>query len=92
MFGLQPWHLIAILAVALIIFGPQRLPEIGKAIGQSIREFREAAEGTQNELRKGLEARPEPKPEPSADPSPQEPGREVPAMASITKTDGDSTS
>jgi sec-independent protein translocase protein TatA len=55
MFGLQPWHLIVILAVALIIFGPSRLPEIGKAIGSSIREFREAATSTQEELRKGLE-------------------------------------
>ncbi len=75
MFGLQPWHLIAILAVALIIFGPSRLPEIGKAIGSSIREFREAAEGTQRELRKGLEAtseaRPEPRPEPKPEPKPE---------------------
>ncbi len=55
MFGLQPWHLIAILAVALLIFGPQRLPEIGKAIGSSIREFREAATTAQDEIRKGME-------------------------------------
>ena len=71
MFGLQPWHLIVILAVALIVFGPSRLPEIGKAIGNSIREFREAAEGTQNELRKGLEAKPEPRPEPKVEPKPE---------------------
>ncbi len=58
MFGLQPWHLIAILAVALLIFGPSRLPEIGKAIGSSIREFRDAATSAQDELRKGLEEKP----------------------------------
>ncbi len=58
MFGLQPWHLIAILAVALLIFGPSRLPEIGKAIGSSIREFRDAATSAQDELRKGLEDKP----------------------------------
>ncbi len=67
MFGLQPWHLIVILAVALIIFGPSRLPEIGKAIGTSIREFRDAATGAQEEVKKGLEAKPEPKPEPKSD-------------------------
>ncbi len=55
MFGLQPWHLIVILAVALIIFGPSRLPEIGKAIGSSIREFRDAATSAQDEIRKGIE-------------------------------------
>ncbi len=63
MFGLQPWHLIAILAVALIVFGPSRLPEIGKAIGASIREFKEAANGTQAEIQKAIEAKPEPKPQ-----------------------------
>ncbi len=55
MFGLQPWHLIVILAVALIIFGPSRLPEIGKAIGNSIREFRDAATTAQDEIRKGMD-------------------------------------
>ncbi len=58
MFGLQPWHVIAILAVALLIFGPSRLPEIGKAIGSSIREFRDAATTAQDELRKGMEEKP----------------------------------
>ncbi len=55
MFGLQPWHLIAILAVALIIFGPSRLPEVGKAVGKSLSEFRAAASQTTDELRKGLD-------------------------------------
>lgn len=55
MFGLQPWHLIAILVVALIFFGPQRMPEIARAIGQAIREFREAADGAQREAQKGID-------------------------------------
>jgi sec-independent protein translocase protein TatA len=58
MFGLQPIHLIAILVVALLIFGPSRLPEIGKAIGRSISEFREAASTAQDELKKGLDEKP----------------------------------
>ncbi len=58
MFGLQPWHVIAIVAVALIIFGPSRLPEIGKSLGNSIREFREAATSAQDEIRKGIEEKP----------------------------------
>ncbi|MEW5721109.1 MAG: twin-arginine translocase TatA/TatE family subunit, partial [Chloroflexota bacterium] len=37
-FGLQPTHLLIIVVVALLIFGPSRLPEIGKAMGKTIRE------------------------------------------------------
>ncbi|MGB8647814.1 MAG: twin-arginine translocase TatA/TatE family subunit [Anaerolineae bacterium] len=58
MFGLQPWHLIVILAVALLVFGPSRLPEIGQAIGKSIREFRDAASSAQESLREGMDAKP----------------------------------
>lgn len=45
MFGsgfFQPMHLLLILIVVLIIFGPSKLPELGKAIGKSINEFRSA--------------------------------------------------
>ena len=40
-FGIQPIHLIVILVVALIIFGPKRLPEIGRGLGKAINEFRQ---------------------------------------------------
>ena len=39
---LQPMHLILILAVALIVFGPGRLPEIGKGLGEATRGFKKA--------------------------------------------------
>ncbi len=39
---LQPMHLIVILAVVLIIFGPGKLPELGGAIGKTIRGFKQA--------------------------------------------------
>ena len=42
-FGLQPWHLIVIAVVALVIFGPRRLPEIGHGIGKALTEFRKGA-------------------------------------------------
>lgn len=38
----QPMHLIVILAIVLIIFGPGKLPEMGSAIGKAIRGFKSA--------------------------------------------------
>jgi len=38
----QPLHLIIIAAIALIVFGPKRLPELGKGMGQAIRGFKES--------------------------------------------------
>lgn len=36
------WEIILILAVALIIFGPAKLPELGRSIGNGLKEFRKA--------------------------------------------------
>ncbi len=48
MFGLGPTELLIILGVVLLIFGPSRLPEFGRAIGRGIREFRSAAQEIEN--------------------------------------------
>ncbi|MCX7025310.1 MAG: twin-arginine translocase TatA/TatE family subunit [Spirochaetes bacterium] len=45
MFGrIGPTELILILVIALVIFGPKKLPEIGKALGEALRQFRKQAE------------------------------------------------
>ncbi|MBI5956125.1 MAG: twin-arginine translocase TatA/TatE family subunit [Chloroflexi bacterium] len=41
-------ELAIILVVALIIFGPGKLPDIGKAVGKAIREFKQAASGLED--------------------------------------------
>jgi sec-independent protein translocase protein TatA len=38
----QPWHVIVIVAIILVLFGPSRLPGLGQSIGKSIRDFRGA--------------------------------------------------
>ncbi|MGE5576530.1 MAG: twin-arginine translocase TatA/TatE family subunit [Syntrophothermus sp.] len=49
MFGIGVPELILILVVALIIFGPAKLPEVGKAIGRSITEFKRAVKDDKEE-------------------------------------------
>ena len=39
---LQPMHLLLILGIALLVFGPKRLPELGRSLGSSIRGFKDA--------------------------------------------------
>jgi TatA/E family protein of Tat protein translocase len=41
MFGGHIWELTIILGLALVVFGPKRLPEIGGALGKGIREFKQ---------------------------------------------------
>ncbi len=45
----QPMHLLVILGIALLIFGPKRLPELGKGLGTSIRDFKDAMSGPKHE-------------------------------------------
>ncbi len=45
----NPVHLIFIAAVALVVLGPKRLPEVARALGKSMREFREAMSGESKE-------------------------------------------
>jgi sec-independent protein translocase protein TatA len=42
---LQPTHLFFILLIVLILFGPGKLPELGKGLGKGIREFKDALRG-----------------------------------------------
>ncbi len=39
---LQPMHLLVIFGIALLVFGPKKLPELGKGLGDSIRGFKTA--------------------------------------------------
>jgi sec-independent protein translocase protein TatA len=43
--ALQPGHLIVILVIVLLIFGPGKLPELGKAMGDGLRELKKATGG-----------------------------------------------
>ena len=44
----QPMHLVLILFIVLIIFGPGKLPELGEGLGKSIKAFKKAMKDEQN--------------------------------------------
>ncbi len=46
---LQPTHLLLILVVALLVLGPKRLPEVGRAVGRSIHDFKGAINGERHD-------------------------------------------
>ena len=41
----QPWHIVLILLIALLLFGGKRLPEIGRSLGSGMREFKDSITG-----------------------------------------------
>jgi sec-independent protein translocase protein TatA len=43
--GIGPLELIVVLAIALIVLGPKRLPDAGRALGRGLREFRDSVSG-----------------------------------------------
>lgn len=45
---LQPTHLLFVLVVALLVLGPKRLPEAGRALGKGLRDFRTAVSGEED--------------------------------------------
>lgn len=54
MFNLGMQELIVILIVALVVFGPAKLPELGKALGKSIREFKAATSEIKEDVQRSV--------------------------------------
>jgi sec-independent protein translocase protein TatA len=55
-------ELLVVIVLALIIFGPRRLPEIGRTVGKSMREFRRAASELRAEIESDLDEEEPPRP------------------------------
>jgi sec-independent protein translocase protein TatA len=58
----QPMHLLVILAIALLVFGPKKLPELGKGLGESIRGFKAALSGSDTPTSSSTPQEPPPPP------------------------------
>jgi sec-independent protein translocase protein TatA len=59
--ALSPWHFILIAIVALLLFGPSKLPELGRGFGKMFRDFKDATSGNSsnedhNQARKEIQS------------------------------------
>ena len=48
-FGIGVWEIAILLLVALLVFGPKRLPEMGRSLGRGMREFKDSISGKDDE-------------------------------------------
>ena len=55
MFNIGPEEILLILVIALVVLGPNRLPQVARQIGKGLREFRNLASNAQQELRQNME-------------------------------------
>jgi sec-independent protein translocase protein TatA len=65
-----PLELVIILVIALLILGPGKLPDVGAALGKSIREFRKASSDVQEAVNVNVDTSPLPPPVTDATPPP----------------------
>ena len=67
MFGpIGVWEMVIILVVALIVFGPRKLPDLGRSLGKSLGEFRRASNELRNTLDEEIRVEERHKPKPAA--------------------------
>lgn len=49
-FGIGIWELLILLLVLLLVFGPKRLPEMGRQLGKGMREFKDSVSGKESDV------------------------------------------
>jgi sec-independent protein translocase protein TatA len=67
-FGVGPLEMMVIVGVAFLVFGPKKLPELGKTLGQATRSFKVAAQEFQNEIQREMNTEATPQKEIAAAP------------------------
>lgn len=61
MFGIGPLEMVVILALALIVLGPQKFPEAGRAVGKAMREFKSMTSDLSRDMKFDLDENPPPR-------------------------------
>lgn len=59
MFNVGPWELVLILVIVLLIFGPGKLPEVGKYLGKGIKEFKKSINALETDIMEEKPKKPE---------------------------------
>lgn len=77
--GLGGPEMLMIMFIILLLFGANRLPELAKGIGKSVREFKKAASGVEEEVRRAMEEEP-------AQPAAPKPAGTIEQQAGAPKT------
>ena len=70
------WQIAIVLVIALIVFGPKRLPELGRSLGSGMREFKDSITGKNDEEQQRAQLEVEaarPQPEPGTEPAERKP-------------------
>jgi sec-independent protein translocase protein TatA len=75
-FGIGIWEILILLLVVLLVFGPKRLPEMGRSLGKGMREFKDSISGRDDDDRPEL-----------APPREETPPREEPPVPAGTRRD-----
>ena len=78
MFNIGAPELFLILIIALIVLGPQKLPDLARTLGKVVREFRQATDELKTNLSKDIQSSIKKTPEPSKNQSPSEKGLSEP--------------
>jgi sec-independent protein translocase protein TatA len=84
--SLGPAEILVILVVALLVFGPNKMPEIARQVGKGFREFKRVQQHLKSELRDVVSEFDTPSAPPTADPVPMLPPKEEPAPPAATET------
>ena len=89
MLNIGPQELIVILIVALVVVGPQRLPELGRTIGKALREFRKIQDDVKDMIKFDLNDDPEPYVRPTTTAPPSTPRWQRRERRDTAAADGD---
>ena len=91
MFGIGGWEMLLIGVVALLVFGPKRLPELARTMGKGLAEFRRASSDLRRNIDLDLDLEKLSAPDPASQPPAQAASPALPETDTKPETDAEPT-